>query len=141
MASRICHRTLPAPRELKAKTRWDNPAKRMTQASRMTMPMEETRGIAMAIRPQINIRMPQMIDHPEVFPKAVAGVFVFMFVYFFRRSSRRFSTAMRLQRLAVKEISQSPLVKTLPRVKRESLTREERSSVRARFRQSLRGAP
>jgi len=24
--------------------------------------------------------MPQMIDHPEVFPKAVAGVFVFMFV-------------------------------------------------------------
>ena len=52
----------------------------MTQASRMTMPMEETSGVAMAIRPQINIRMPQMIDHPEVFPKAVAGVFVFMFV-------------------------------------------------------------
>jgi hypothetical protein len=24
---------------------------------------------------------PQMIDHPEVFPKAVAGVFVFMFIY------------------------------------------------------------
>jgi len=43
--------------------------------------MEEISGIAMAIRPQINIRIPQMIDHPEVFPKAVAGVFVFMFVY------------------------------------------------------------
>ena len=27
--------------------------------------------------------MPQMIDHPEAFPKAVAGVFVFMFAYFF----------------------------------------------------------
>jgi hypothetical protein len=27
--------------------------------------------------------MPQMIDHAEAFPKAVAGVFVFMFVSFF----------------------------------------------------------
>src|SRR4030095_2788368 len=106
----------------------------MTQASRMTMPMEETRGRAMAIRPQINIRMPQMIDHPEVFPKAGAGVFVFMFVYYLRRSSRRFSTAMRLPRFAVKEISPSVLVAPLPRVKRESLACEERSHGRARLR-------
>ncbi len=49
----------------------------------MTMPMEEISGSAMAIRPQINIRMPQMIDHPEAFPRAVAGVFVFIFVSFF----------------------------------------------------------
>ena len=81
----------------------------MTQASRMTIPMEETSGSAMAIMPQINIRMPQTMDHPEAFPVAAAGVIVFMFAFFLSTRFENFSTAMRLLRFAVKEICQATM--------------------------------
>ena len=67
IAKNTFHKNPPMLWDWKAKIRWQIPAKRINHASRITIPIEEAKGIVMARMPQISMRIPQSIDQPLAF--------------------------------------------------------------------------